>query len=143
MDYNTDNNNINRTGSWSHNPGSIMASVAMFLGIAAVFTIFTVYLPLIFGSLAIILAILSKGYGRKLMVTAKVGIGTAIGSLSIITFMMGSVIALLFSSSANDLIKMGQQIDQYYEHQTGVTLEDTIGESYEDIMKQYVEILGK
>lgn len=41
------------------------AFAALILGVSALFSLFTVYLPLILGSLAILFALLSKGYGRR------------------------------------------------------------------------------
>lgn len=140
MDY---NNNANRTDGWSHNPGSRMATAAMLLGIAAFFTIITVYVPLALACLAILFAILSKGYGKKLMTTAKVGIGAAVGSLVIILTLIISAFSLLLTCSGDTLIKLGQQLDQQYETQTGTSIEDIVGESYEDIMREYVDLLGK
>ena len=52
--------NYNRPQSPLHNPGLTMATVSMILGIGSIFTLFTVYLPLILGSIAILFAILSR-----------------------------------------------------------------------------------
>ncbi len=135
--------NGNRAEGVHHYPGSSMATAAMFLSLAAIFSIFTIYLPLVFGSIAIILAILSKGYGKKLLPTAKVGISIGIGSISLILVIFASAVSLLLTSSGDSLIKLGQQLDSQYEKQTGTQLEDIFGQSYEDIMKEYVTILDK
>jgi len=152
MDYN--NSNVPSMGSNDHhypdgqrqfirNPGQGMATASMILGLAAIFTLFTVYIPFICGNLAIILAILSKGYGKKMLSTAKIGIGTALGGIALIITVVCSAVVLILSLSGDDLISFGRQMDQQFESQTGRELEDVLGESYEDIMKTYAELMGK
>lgn len=123
------------------NPGQSMATVAMVLGLASVFCVFTVYLPMVFGSIAIILAILSKGYGKKMLATAKIGVGTAVGGLSMVLVLFASVFTLLMSNS-DILIEQGRQLDEQFEHQTGQKLEDYLGRSYEDIMREYADLFN-
>ncbi len=152
MDYNYNNNpytqpnnqyNPNNQNQFIRNPGQTMAMVSLILGIASIFTILTVYLPLILGSIAIVLAILSKGYGKKMLATAKAGIGTAIGGIALIAVVFGSVISLFFSLSGDQLVEFGRQIDEMFEQQTGQDIEDIAGTSYEEIMKSFSEIIGK
>jgi len=145
MDYNNNGyNNSNQyysqnPGPGIHNPGQSMATIAMVLGLASIFCIFTVYLPMVLGSIAIILAILSKGYGKKMLATAKIGIGTAIGGLSMVLALIASVFTLLMSNS-DILIDQGRQLDKQFERQTGQKLEDYLGKSYEDIMREYADL---
>lgn len=120
------------------NPGQTMATVSMILGVVSIFTLFTVYIPLVCGSIAVVLAILSKGSFKKMLTTAKVGIGTAIGSIALLFVMIASFSAMLLSTSGDTLIKFGQQIDQQFKEQTGQEIEDILGMSYEDIMREYV-----
>ena len=152
MDYNYNNNpytqpnnqyNPHNQNQFIRNPGQTMAMVSLILGIASIFTILTVYLPLILGSIAIVLAILSKGYGKKMLATAKAGIGTAIGGIALIAVVFGSVISLFFSLSGDQLVEFGRQIDEMFEQQTGQDIEDIAGTSYEEIMKSFSEIIGK
>ena len=152
MDYNYNNNpytqpnnqyNPNNQNQFIRNPGQTMAMVSLILGIASIFTILTVYLPLILGSIAIVLAILSKGYGKKMLATAKAGIGTAIGGIALIAVVFGSVISLFFSLSGDQLVEFVRQIDEMFEQQTGQDIEDIAGTSYEEIMKTFSEIIGK
>lgn len=139
---NNNSNYSNRQRQFIRNPGQALATVSMILGLASIFTVFTVYIPVICGSLAIVLAILSKGYGKKMLGSAKIGIGTSIGGMALVITVIGSLAALLLSSSGDTLIQFGQQMDQQFEEQTGQKLEDILGSSYEDIMKDYSEILG-
>lgn len=150
MDYNNNNNPYtqqnnsyyaNGQNQYIRNPGQTMAIVSMILGLASIFTLFTVYIPIICGSLAIVLAVLSKGYGKKMLAFARIGIGTAIAGMALIITIIGSLTALLLSSSGDALVKFGQQMDQQFEEQTGQKLEDVLGTSYEDIMKDYADSL--
>lgn len=151
MDYNNNNNPYtqpnnnyysNNPNQYIRNPGQTMAVMSMILGLASLFTLLTVYIPIVCGSIAIVLAILSKGYGKRMLATAKIGMGTAIGGMALIITIVGSLTALLLSSSGDTLVQFGQRMDQQFEEQTGQKLEDILGTSYEDIMKDYAESLG-
>lgn len=151
MDYNNNyspysgqnQNNQYAPEPFFRNPGQSMATASMVLGLVGLFTLFTVYIPLICGGLAVILAILSKGYGKKMLLTAKVGIGTAVGGIALIVFIIFSLAGLLLSRSGDDLVNFGKAMDKQFEQQTGQELKDILGQSYEDIMKDYTEIMGK
>ncbi len=159
MEYNPNNNPYNQPGGnpymppnsngypgqrqYIRNPGKPLATASMILGIVSIVTMFTVYIPFICGSLAIVLAILSKGYGKKMLTTARVGIGTGIGGIVLIASVVGSLVAMILSLSGDDLVNFGRQMDRQFEQQTGQELEDVFGQSYEDIMKQYAELMGK
>lgn len=134
MDYNYQSNYYKIP---PRNPGQTMAVVSMILGVVSIFTLFTVYIPIICGSIAIVLAILSKGSFKKMLVAAKVGIGTAVGAITLLFVMIASLSAMLLSTSGDALIKFGQQIDQQFKEQTGQEIEDILGMSYEDIMREY------
>lgn len=156
MDYNNNtnpytqpNNNYYSNGQnqFIRNPGQTMATVSLILGIVSIFTIFTVYIPLICGSLAIILAILSKGYGKKMLGIAKAGITTGIVGITliitVIVIVISSLLNLISTLSAEEMIEFGRQFDEQFEQQTGQEIEDVAGTSYEEIMKMYAELLGK
>jgi len=141
MDYNNGYNY--KQQQISRNPGIAMATISMIFGLGSIITVFTVYLPLILGSLSILFAILSRGYGRKLLTGAKIGIGTAIGGMALVFTITFSLVGLILGSSRETMLDFGQQMDQQFEDQTGVSPEDILGESYEDIMKQYADLMGK
>ncbi len=138
-----DHNYSDSGRQYIYNPGQTMAAISMILGIVSFITVFSVYIPLICGSIAIILALLSKGYGKKLLTTAKIGVGTAIGGFALVITVFGSLMTLFFSSSGDTLVQFGQEMDKQFEQQTGRDLKDVLGSSYEDIMKEYAEMLGK
>lgn len=141
MDY-REQNNYNQPQNF-HNAGANFATVSMILGLGCMFSFLTVYLPLVFGSLAIIFALLSKGYGKKMLIGAKIGMCTAIGCIALIITIMGTFIALFLSSSRSDMIRMGQQMDQQLEDQLGISPDEILGQSYEEIMKNFADSLGK
>ena len=120
------------------------AFAALILGVSALFSLFTVYLPLILGSLAILFALLSKGYGKKMAATAKIGFISAITGLSLILSILAVGITslyLLFATSTDDqLLYYGSQIDQAIEMQLGQSTEEMFGTSYEDMMEQLVAL---
>lgn len=135
--------NMNRQPQMLHNPGQTLAAVSMFMGMACIFTLFTIYLPMILGSLSILFALLSKGYGKKMTATAKIGITTAAVSLALVVTITGSLVVLLFSLSGHEMIRLGGQMDQMFEQQTGISPEDIQETTYEDMMRIYAEMLGK
>lgn len=141
MDYNNQNNY--RLPQNYRNPGMTFATVSMILGLGSIFTLLTVYLPIILGSLSIIFAILSTNAGQKVLAGAKVGICTAIGSMALIVVLMGMMVSIFLGSSRETLIQFGQQMDQMIEDQTGIPLKDFAGESYEDIMNDFADAMGK
>lgn len=141
MDY-KDQNNYNQPQN-SHNAGATFATVSMILGLGCMFSFLTVYLPLIFGSLSVIFAILSKGYGKKMLIGAKIGLCTAIGCMALVVAIMGTFVTLFLSSSRTDMVKMGKQMDQQLEDQLGISPNDVLGQSYEDIMNDLADSLGK
>lgn len=151
MDYNNNNNPYVRqnpdypggSGQFIRNPGQTMATVSMVLGVLSIFTMLTVYIPFVFGSLAILFAVLSTGYGKKMLATAKIGVGTGVGGMAVVIAVVGSLVATILSGSGDSLTNFGRQMDRQFENQTGQSFEDIFGQSYEDIMKEYSEMMGK
>lgn len=119
-------------------PGLAMATAAMFLGFAAMITTMTVFLPLLLGGLAVILALLSKGYGKKMILQARVGMICGIFGLAVTGIIIFSLFATLISNPER-LIEVGQQYDAMYETYYGQSFESINGYSYEDIMRQYAD----
>lgn len=149
MDFNhqqTTNNNQNNyhpQGNSFPYPGQNFAMIALILGTGCLFTFFTVYLPIVMGSLAIILAVLSKGYGKKMLLTAKIGMISAICSLTMLLSVIGLTFTFIVSSDREALTDTGRILDEQIESQMGDTSEEIFGISYEELMEQYADILGK
>lgn len=129
------------------NPGQTLAIISLVLGILSIFSIFGIYPSLIFGSIAIVLAILSKGYGKKMLGIAKAGIITAISGIALVLVVFGFMVSIMVkaisSLSGEQMVEFGRQMDEQIEQQLGQDMEDLAGISYEDIMKIYADLLGK
>lgn len=145
MDYNN-NQNTSFQGGYGqpspsfHNPGLVMASVSLFLGLGAIFTLLTVFLPLAFGGLAVLLALLSKGYGKKMLTQARIGFTCGIGSICATVCILFSSLAFLLSNP-DRLVEYGQQYDAMCEDVYGQSSEELFGFSFEDMMEEYAGIL--
>lgn len=148
MDYNN-NQNIPPQGNGYyggvnpsfHNPGMVMATASLFLGVASFFTMLSVFLPFVFGGLAILFALLSKGYGKKMLTQAKIGLVSGIGGLCVtVALCVSSMVMLLRDPDL--LLEIGQQYDAVIENMYGQSTEEIYGESFEDMMKQYADLLN-
>lgn len=109
---------------------NIMANIACIMGLISIFMTQTFFVPVCFGSLGIILAILSKGYERKLSVPARTGFVTSIiGIVFAIAFAVGSL--WMYTHDAeyrteierNFEVLTGMTIEEYYNHYSTNMLE--------------------
>ncbi len=109
-------------------PGSSLAKAAMIVGIIAIVSCFTftVYPPFILGSIAITLALLSKGRRPKLFSNAKTGIICAVSGIALNTIIVTSIVYLVFT---NPYIR--EMVNQEYEKQYGITFDEMIEEIME------------
>lgn len=143
MDFNYQSKDPNRYNGVDYsyrNPGMAMATASLLLGLASFFTIMTVILPFICGGLAILFALLSKGYGRKMIIQAKIGLICGIGSLVMTAGILISSMVLILQNP-DMLIDIGQQYDELIEDTYGESAEDIYGISFEDMMKEYTDLL--
>ena len=115
-----------------------MANAAMFLGLAAIITTMTVFLSPILGGLAIVLALLSKGYSKKMPLQARIGMICGIFGIAVVAAILLSFLAVMITHP-DLLIEIGRQYDAIYENLYGQSFESLNGFSYEDIMRQYAE----
>lgn len=118
--------------------GLTMASAALIFGAGALLTLLTVFLPLVLGSLAIVLALLSKGSEKKMLTQAKVGFGCGIAGLSMVLALLGSSYALMFTHPEM-LPEIGRQYDAAYENINGKGIEEDIGFTFEDMMQEQAD----
>ncbi|MBR6770952.1 MAG: hypothetical protein IKM28_06895 [Lachnospiraceae bacterium] len=118
--------------------GQKLALAAMLLGILAIVTTFTftLYLPFIFGSLAILLAILSREAAASLRVQAIAGIVSgAIGLCSNIL-----IIAITFSLFGSEIMRESARIyDEMVEEIYGISSEEMLGESMEEKIEKLLD----
>lgn len=146
MDCNNQNDNsTQRNSSCSQqqifrSPGLGMASASLILGVAALFTILAVFPPLICGSLGILFALLSKGYGKKMITQAKIGLVCATGGLCLTVSMFLASFGLLLSNP-DILTELGKQYDDACESMYGQSSEELLGYSFEDMMSDYADLL--
>lgn len=135
-----ENNYYNQPVSKLTNPGLTMAVASLFLGVASLFTVLTVFLPLAFGGLAVLLAVLSKGFGKKMAIQAKTGFICGLAGVSATVVIFISSVAMLFSKP-DMLVEIGQQYDAVCEDVYGQSSEDLFGFSFEDMMEGYADVL--
>ena len=111
-------------------PGSSLANAAMILGIIALiccFT-FTVYPAFILGSIAILLALLSKGRRPALFPKAKTGIICATIGLVLNTVLLTSAMVMVFTNN-----ELRQEMNEIMETQYGMSFDEMINEITEGI----------
>ena len=140
--YNNNNNgyNYNNTGynpnygryAYPVNvsePGSKLANASMVLGIISIISCFsfTIYPAFITGSIAIVLALLSKGRMQKMLNKARTGIICATIGLVSNVLLITSCVTLYYT---NDDVRA--QVNQMYKEQYGQTLDEMIEEMLEN-----------
>ena len=136
----------------TRHPGSSFATASMVLGILAILSAFTgtVFPPVIFGCLSIILALLSKGNDRAMLPNAKVGVLTGILGLIVNILIVASSFLLLFTATGrvsslprtacritnpNMQKEFHDQLNQYYEY--------FYGESFDEAWDEIQDIYGE
>ncbi len=114
-------------------PGQKLANAAMILGIISVLStiLMTIYIPMILGTIAIILAILSKGLKSHMAGQAMTGLVCGIGGL---LMNLGILISsLMFIFSHPELLQdAARTYDTQFEIIYGESTEDVLGQSLED-----------
>lgn len=109
-----------------------MATVAAIFGLISVFLAQTIIIPLLFGSLAIVLAVLSKGYNKKMSTPATIGMITSLLSIVIaVAITIGSFWMYEndpeFRAQADDTFKIltGMTMEEYYNSYPNVSIPET------------------
>ena len=110
-------------------PGSGFATAALVLGVLSIPFAFigTVYFPIIFSGLALLLGLLSRGSDRTLLPNAKVGLLTAL---------LGFVINILVVASTLILLFTNPEANQAFHDQMNVYYERLYGESFDDALEE-------
>ena len=134
-----ENQSQNEYNASFHNPGNKMALVSLIFGVGSVFTTATVFLPLFFAGLSVVFALLSKGYGKKMLTQAKVGLISGLVGLAMTIVMFISSFALLISNP-EILTEIGAQYDATCEMMYGQSSEEMFGYSFEDMMEEYADM---
>lgn len=93
--------------------------LSMIFGILTFISILTVIFPYVFGSLAIIFAILSKGSSFKMTSAAKTAVALSVSGMILVTVLAGSTVYKLFTDK-----EYFAQVDAEFEKIYGMTLEE-------------------
>ena len=127
--YNNNRPYYNRNAYNNAEPGGSFATAAMVLGIVSIVTsfTFTVYPPFIVGSIAIILAILSKGQRPNLLSKARTGVICAVIGLVMNTVIVITSMVLLFT---NPYVRA--EVNKTFEKQYGMSFDEMWEEMMED-----------
>ena len=144
MDFNNNtNNNNNNYNNYTPPvkvPGSGLATAAMVLGILAIVTAFmmTLYLPFLFGGLAILLALLSKGTAARLQSKATMGIICSIIGLTANIGIWAYSLSIVITNP-DAMIQAARFYDDIIEATYGMPSEEILGDSMEDIITDMYE----
>lgn len=114
-------------------PGQKLANAAMVLGIISILStiLMTIYIPMILGTIAIILAILSRGLKSHMAGQAMTGLVCGIGGLLMNLGILVS--SLMFIFSHPELLQdAARTYDTQFEIIYGESTEDVLGQSLED-----------
>ena len=132
-------------------PANSLAVASMVLGILALITIFTVYLPIILGSLSIILALLSRGGSLKMHNNAHSGVVTssiALGCDAAIFIMAFALIfgmpdffEKMYGMSYQEMMEQMEDGTLDYEELYNNIYENTYNNMYEDTYEDLYEYL--
>lgn len=140
---NQPNNNGQPYGPWDFisppppvKPANGFAIASLILGIMAILTLCTVYLPFLCGSLSIIFALLSKGSDKTMHSMANSGIITSVIALAITAIMFIFAFSMLASNH-----EFQQEFKQTYEEQYEDTYREIYGDSYGDMMDDILKEL--
>lgn len=96
-----------------------MANIAAIMGLISIFLVNTMIIPLVCGSLAIILAVLSKGNQTKLSSSGKLGFISALISL-IIALSLGVVSTWMMQNDP----AFRAEAEKSFQQMTGISLEE-------------------
>lgn len=126
----------------THPTGQVMAAAAMMLGIASLSTCRTPYLPIVLGCIGGILALLSKGFERKLSGSAKIGLLCSVSGI-VVSFVLTIAYIIYLINNPEVLMDYGRQTDQMIQQVYGQTSEILFGYSYENMMQQLIDYFPK
>ncbi len=111
------------------NPNVVMATMASTVGLIAVALLLTVYLSIILGGVAVVLAILSRGSDKKLLPQAKRGIVFGLIGMALGYFLLVQAFVTFFTDP-----EARTMVNKYSEAISG--------ESFDDTLKDLQESLG-
>ncbi|MCL2254160.1 MAG: hypothetical protein FWC09_06915 [Lachnospiraceae bacterium] len=121
----------------THPTGQTMATAALILGIVAVATFWTLYLPIVCGGLGLLFAYLSKGFEDRFSGQAKFAMIFAGAGFFI---SIAVIIGLVYNLTENPelMLDYGRQLDQLFLQMFGQSSQNMMGNSYEETIRQMV-----
>ena len=117
-------NSVYRNAKSPDESANVFCVFSLILGILAIISFFTVYLPFIFGGLAIIFGILSRGNQKKFHPLAIAGFYTASGGLLVIIVLLVTIITMFFTNPT-----FYDTVNGFWEETYGVDLDTYIEEN--------------
>ncbi|MBE5858876.1 MAG: hypothetical protein E7301_01960 [Butyrivibrio sp.] len=105
------------------NPNVVMATAASTVGLISVALLLTVYLSIILGGIAVVLALLSRGSDKKLLPQAKRGIIFGTIGMAIGYFLLVQAFVTFFTDPEARTI-----VNKYSEAISGQSLDDSLKE---------------
>lgn len=128
-----DENSTQQPYSRKEEPANGLAVASMVLGVLALISLIAVYPAIIFGSLSIILALLSRGGSLKMNSSAKTGAITSVIALSCNVAVFAMAFALIFNMGGSFESIYGMSYEEMIEGMEDGTLD------YEDIYNNVYE----
>ena len=128
---NYDNSNTEKVNNTSDQPfPNVFALFAKSLGAFSIFcAVFSVFFgSFICGGLAIVLAVLSKGYNTKMEKNAKIGLATGIIGVVLQIFLLGFSIYNIIH-----VPEFREQFNSIYEQMYGEPMDDSINEMLDEL----------
>ena len=118
-------------------PGKSLATASMILGIISILStiLMTLYIPMILGSIAIVLAILSKGSKNNMPGQATAGIVCGAGGLVVNVGIFTAALVFVFSHP-EILQETARTYDTFLEQYYGESTEEMFGQSMEDMINE-------
>lgn len=112
-----------------------MELASIILGVLSITTCTCLYTSIIFGSLAIIFALLSRG--GELTMSGRAKTGLWLGIAGIVLFVGAIVLSIVVIASYGGIEPFMEQYDQLLQQFYGVSLEDMYGSEYKDMLNMF------
>lgn len=126
MDYNQQFQSDNSSYPIRQKPNAF-AVASLVMGILAMVTLCTIYLPIVFGSLSIIFAILSKGSQKHMPGMSHAGIITAVSGIIFSVITIAATLFILFTNP--DIYQeYKQELNRMFSEQYGITYDEFMEE---------------
>lgn len=120
MDYQQPTVNTNKTNSF--------ATASLIFGVLAFVTILTAFLPLLFGGLSILFAVLSHRKGKRMETPAFAGVISSTISIAFATLILTLVLSMMPTMLKDPAYR--EQLNTMSETMYGITFDEMLEEGY-------------